>query len=138
MLCFYRIFKVFDKTGTITKDGMDFIQVQPVEQKTFKPIVHVDEKSYTWLSALAPELQQAVGSCHTVTALADGTKVGNNVEVSMVETSGFSLPPATGKQIANPPPGGNVGPVEILRRFEFDHVRMTSGTISSKLKIMKK
>ena len=85
---------VFDKTGTITKDGMDFMGVLPAEKGKFKNDVDVNVDAETpWQLDLPENLQYAVGVCHTVTTLeSDGSLVGNHVEVSMVESSGWTLP----------------------------------------------
>ena len=83
---------VFDKTGTITKDGMDFLSVLPAVNGDFTDdqVYVQDEK---WIEELPCTLQHVVGLCHTVTTLAkDGSLVGNHVECSMVTASGWSLP----------------------------------------------
>jgi len=123
---------VFDKTGTITKDGMDFAGAAPVVDGSFLPEVTLDvgesesarqANSRTMQTRVPEPFRQAVGCCHSVTKLRDGSLVGNQVEVSMVQTSGWKLD--DDKVIS--PDGEET--IEVVRRLEFDHCRMTSGVV---------
>lgn len=125
---------VFDKTGTITKDGMDFMGVLPAENGNFKEEVVIDDcPNLGWMNKLSTALQYALGVCHTVTTLeSDGSFVGNHVEVSMVESSGWTLPPpnATEKNFSPPQQIRGLSGCKVIRELPFDHHRMTSGVVA--------
>mmetsp|Transcript_48168 Transcript_48168/g.112675 ORF Transcript_48168/g.112675 Transcript_48168/m.112675 type:complete len:1326 (-) Transcript_48168:54-4031(-) len=118
---------VMDKTGTITKDGMEFAGVRPSRPEgskgagfeTFREAV--DER----LDArnLKEEVAWALAACHTVTKLRDGTLVGNMVECAMLSASGWDLADDS-KSVLCPLTGDRIS---ILKPLEFDHHRMTSG-----------
>jgi len=128
---------VFDKTGTITKDGMDFDAVIPVDDtgKLGQPI-KVDSQNPSANPAkiereVPKKLQYALASCHTVTTLPptpdkpEGILVGNAVECAMVAAVGWKLGE---KDVTSP--SGEVLP--IAKKLDFDHKRMTSGVVIKK------
>ncbi|CAJ1382268.1 unnamed protein product [Effrenium voratum] len=92
---------VFDKTGTITKGGMDFAGVYGVENARFFSEVHFDANEPECAanrelikdtSRVPPGLRRALATCHTVKQLAStGELVGNQVECAMVRTVGWKL-----------------------------------------------
>jgi cation-transporting ATPase 13A3/4/5 len=124
---------VFDKTGTITKEGMDFTAVIPVTDQKFQSQVGFNsrdpestENRNTVVNCVPTYLRHALASCHTVTKLDDGMLIGNAVEVSMVRTCGWDLGEArvtshTGEAL------------EIVKKLDFDHHRMTSGVVVRRL-----
>mmetsp|Transcript_94359 Transcript_94359/g.197097 ORF Transcript_94359/g.197097 Transcript_94359/m.197097 type:complete len:1298 (-) Transcript_94359:217-4110(-) len=125
---------VFDKTGTITKDGMDFDAVIPVEGAKFSGRVsfmpndneeqRITDENRAKIKAEVPErLRHALACCHTVAALRDGTLVGNHVEVSMVTLTGWSI----GEKELKSPSGDEA--LEVVKKLDFDHSRMTSGVV---------
>ena len=149
---------VFDKTGTITKDGMDFMGVVPTKEAKFEETVQVaktltvteverpslvdpsaesrrtigESVDTKWLANLPEKLQYATGLCHTVTTLeSDGSLVGNHVEVSMVQSSGWQLPApgATTKTFTPPSHMSGLRKATVVTELPFDHIRMTSGVV---------
>merc|ERR1719487_1233569 len=65
---------VFDKTGTITKEGMDFAAVVNVKSAEFSETVEFQEdnaaanmKNLT--DRVSSEMKSALGCCHTVTQM---------------------------------------------------------------------
>jgi len=128
---------VFDKTGTITKDGMDFDSVIAVESSGFGLPVKIagglgeDSKAVAKarqekIRAEVPlVLRNALAACHTVTTLPDGSLVGNAVECSMVASMGWKIDAATDQISA--PDGPEV--LTIVKKLDFDHKRMTSGVV---------
>merc|ERR1712137_1053809 len=124
---------VFDKTGTITKEGMDFMHIVPVENGEFSSPHSVGEEGSSWLADVPRRLQYTTGACHTVSVLkADGSFVGNAVEVSMVKASGWQLPKESlTDEIKLIPPKEvkDCEYLEIIRQLSFDHLRMTSGVV---------
>lgn len=120
---------VFDKTGTITKGGMDFAGIIGVQDSKFLTRVEFNpndpecDANREACSKLPESLRYATASCHTVKQLRDGTLVGNSVECAMVKTSGWELTDsgvtsADGKETC-----------QVLKQLEFDHHRMTSGAV---------
>jgi len=118
---------VFDKTGTITQDGMDLDAVVPVDSAEFRSkidLVAQDRSSQEVVEQSVPEnMRYALATCHTVTTVSDGTLVGNLVEVSMVQTSGWHI---KGEDIVSP---SGQERVQVLKKLDFDHCRMTSGVV---------
>ncbi|RLN20395.1 hypothetical protein BBI17_009970, partial [Phytophthora kernoviae] len=113
-----RIF-CFDKTGTLTKQGLDFLGVQPVKDNAFIPIVK-DPSS--------EEMQFALATCHSVGSL-DDRLVGNEVEVRMFTSTGWNLVEKEGEQ---PCVKSNVDPnlgLEFVKRYDFDHHRMSMSVV---------
>jgi cation-transporting ATPase 13A3/4/5 len=116
---------VLDKTGTITKDGMDFAGVHPVDPAGggfFLPFNSYDG-SGRWSNSLPSPLQWTMAACHTVTKMTNGNLIGNAVEVAMLNSSGWTL--ADDNRTVR----SASGDVQLLRRLEFDHGRMTSGAV---------
>lgn len=123
---------VFDKTGTITKGGMDFAGVYGVSGGRFSDKVQFDdmdpesEENRTIIdtpTVVPPVLRRGLATCHTVKQLGStGALVGNQVECAMVRTVGWNL----GKQQMTSPQGEVL---RIVRELEFDHHSMTSGAV---------
>lgn len=128
---------VFDKTGTITKDGMDFDSVIAVQNQCFMQQVLLNKqkaplsskvsggkkRTCADLSSVPDTLRHALASCHTVTTMRDGTFVGNHVEVSMVQAAGWII----NDQVLTSPDGREG--LEVVKKLDFDHCRMTSGVV---------
>ncbi|EER00609.1 Cation-transporting ATPase, putative [Perkinsus marinus ATCC 50983] len=131
---------VFDKTGTITKDGMDFAAVIPVDLASGAFLDRVvfdndlpvgDDTNHHVVAEKVPlVLQYGLASCHTVTSLRDGSLVGNHVDVAMLTTTGWSLPdPDSGSSVIRSPAGVASHKLEVVKALDFDHKRMTSGAV---------
>ncbi|ETI31700.1 hypothetical protein F443_21362 [Phytophthora nicotianae P1569] len=117
-----RIF-CFDKTGTLTKQGLDFLGVQPVQNNLFTPIVN-DVKD----APSSEELLYALTTCHSVGSLEDRL-VGNEVEVRMFTATGWELVEKEGVQ---PYVRSKVDPgleLEFVKRYDFDHHRMSMSVV---------
>ncbi|KAH7488978.1 Polyamine-transporting ATPase 13A2 [Phytophthora ramorum] len=117
-----RIF-CFDKTGTLTKQGLDFLGVQPVSNNLFVPIVN-DIKD----APSSEELLYALATCHSVGSLEDRL-VGNEVEVRMFTATGWELVEKEGEQ---PCVKSKVDPgleLEFIKRYDFDHHRMSMSVV---------
>jgi cation-transporting ATPase 13A3/4/5 len=136
----------FDKTGTITKDGLDFIGAEMPDPATGH-LVSPDVSR----GMAPPTLSRGLASCHAVSFFGD-TLVGNEVEVKMFTASGWSLDESGDKPRILPPSaaarssiasrdwqgggggggGGGVndiGALVVEKRFEFDHKRMTMSVV---------
>lgn len=123
---------VFDKTGTITKDSMEFESVKVVEGGKFgdrhvfaKPDVEgaVQSNQHIVRNKVGHLVRCALGSAHSVTKMKDGLLIGNQVEVSMVSSVGWQL----GEKTVEMPDGSSR--LYIGKKLEFDHHRMTSGVV---------
>ncbi|CAI5728956.1 unnamed protein product [Peronospora destructor] len=117
-----RIF-CFDKTGTLTKQGLDFLGVQPVKDSRFIPLVN-DVKE----ASSSEELLYALTTCHSVGSL-EGLLVGNEVEVRMFTSTGWELMEKEGEQ---PYVRSKVDPgleLEFIKRYDFDHHRMSMSVV---------
>ncbi|KAF4146278.1 haloacid dehalogenase-like hydrolase [Phytophthora infestans] len=117
-----RIF-CFDKTGTLTKQGLDFLGVQPVRDGLFTPIVN-DVKD----ASSFEDLLYALTTCHSVGSLEDRL-VGNEVEVRMFTATGWELVKKEGEQ---PCVKSKVDPgleLEFIKRYDFDHHRMSMSVV---------
>ncbi|KAF4660640.1 hypothetical protein FOL47_007062, partial [Perkinsus chesapeaki] len=130
---------VFDKTGTITKDGMELVGALPVNDGQFADRINLSETaesgklcgeaSASDKAASAPLLMQyGLAACHTVTSLRDGQLVGNQVEVAMVKASGWSLPSVGSEELVYTSPDGSMS-LTVVRQLQFEHTRMTSGCV---------
>jgi magnesium-transporting ATPase (P-type) len=106
----------FDKTGTLTKQGLDFISVRSAESWGYG----------TWTSEI---MAFAMGVCHSLTISKSGTLIGTPVDKAMFHAAGAKLVDASGETAVV-----NIKGVafDVLRRFEFDHVRMTQSVIVRK------
>ncbi|KAF4650264.1 hypothetical protein FOL47_001329, partial [Perkinsus chesapeaki] len=125
---------VFDKTGTITKDGMELVGALPVNDGQFADRINLSDScaigstSHSNVRKMPELMQFGLAACHTVTKMRSGQLVGNNVEVAMVEASGWSLPDMDeGDRVLRSPDGSKA--LEMVRPLHFDHTRMTSGCI---------
>eukprot|EP00658_Telonema_sp_P-2_P012704 TRINITY_DN14834_c0_g1_i2.p1 TRINITY_DN14834_c0_g1~~TRINITY_DN14834_c0_g1_i2.p1 ORF type:complete len:1308 (+),score=380.72 TRINITY_DN14834_c0_g1_i2:208-4131(+) len=142
-----RVF-AFDKTGTITKEGLDFLGVQECSQGT---VLNTDGKevtNYTFKETqfaeedpmeIGLELEGALATCHNLKTLKDAL-VGNQVEMKMFscmqDVFGYSMVQdksgatrTVARALAETDPDSDKPRVshklEIVKTFEFDHARMT-------------
>jgi len=123
---------VFDKTGTITKGGMDFAATitaaaarwqSRVEFEDGDPEAKENRAKIADQNQVPSVLRRALSSCHTVKRIAkDGRLVGNQVECAMVRTTGWTI----GDRVLTSPEGETL---QVVREMEFDHHRMTSGAV---------
>ncbi|KAI8914595.1 hypothetical protein EDD86DRAFT_235003 [Gorgonomyces haynaldii] len=104
----------FDKTGTMTKEGLDFVGSQEVNQQTngFQAV----RKDFDTFSTA---MKLAMLSCHSL-SLAAGQIVGNFVDVEMFKATGAALDAVTPSRIY-PLSFSGVNTLQIIRRFEFVH-----------------
>lgn len=107
----------FDKTGTLTKQGMDFISLDSANSE-------LEEKS-----------KLGVAVCNTLHKLADGTLIGNMVDVVAFQHVGAELEKTTGALSKIKCQGHSFN---VLKRFEFDSHRQTTSVIVEDLSTGKK
>ncbi|TMW57735.1 hypothetical protein Poli38472_014338 [Pythium oligandrum] len=112
----------FDKTGTITKQGLDFRGYVPVVDAAFQA-----EVNDVATGALSTESKYALASCHAVGSL-KGELVGNEVEVKMFTATQWKLIEEEGKMPEVQSADGSDA-LEVVKRFEFDHHRMSMSVI---------
>lgn len=135
-----RVF-AFDKTGTITKQGLDFRGCVPVGRHGSRGGMpaFMDEFSVLASSRFSLLMKFAMASCHTLGYMNDDTLVGNEVEIKMFQATQWQLfEQAVVEQqqgqhhdivrsIVESPEGEYA--LEIIKRFEFDHHRMSMSVI---------
>jgi cation-transporting ATPase 13A3/4/5 len=142
----------FDKTGTITKEGLDFRGVRQISSTQAKfsddGIISFDAIPQTasdpfsdsgHISTAPPSLEetetetnllvQGLATCHAVSMY--GTEfVGNQVEVKMFTATKFTIVNVPGQPLCmRGPVGGVVRDIEVIKRFEFDHARMSMSVL---------
>jgi magnesium-transporting ATPase (P-type) len=76
---------------------------------------------------MSDDLTVAMSACHSLTSTRKNGVVGNPVDIAMFHASGAKLVNGSGPHTVVELPGGKH--IEILRRFEFDHIRMTQSVI---------
>lgn len=125
-----RIF-CFDKTGTLTKDGLDFLGCKTLDHQTnrFHPDIITDVGNP---DALDSDMTFALASCHAVGYL-NGELVGSQVEVNMFKATGWKLIEAKGQEPIVATPDGSIQ-LQVVKRFEFDHHRMSMSVIMRDLR----
>ncbi|TYZ66974.1 hypothetical protein PybrP1_000300 [[Pythium] brassicae (nom. inval.)] len=144
-----RVF-AFDKTGTITKAGLDFRGCLPTtvvpsglldgggvgSTMLMMPVFESERRDMT-SADVNPMLAYALASCHAVGYMEDKL-VGNEVEVQMFASTQWKLVEdevldASGQEavrtIVESPDGGKAAALELLKRFEFDHHRMCMSVV---------
>jgi cation-transporting ATPase 13A3/4/5 len=112
----------FDKTGTITKEGLDFRGCVPIDKNAF-----VSEVNNVTSKELNSHMKFALASCHAVGSL-NGELVGNQVEVKMFKATQWKLIEEEGQLPVVESPEGNDA-LEVVKRFEFDHHRMSMSVV---------
>jgi predicted P-type ATPase len=107
----------FDKTGTLTKQGLEFLSARSHEGCNSVKNIMAGEL-----------LSTGMACCHTLVATNGGILVGNNLDKIMFE--------ATGAKMKSPDFGQGKFCIfkddevfTILKRFDFDHERMTQSVI---------
>jgi cation-transporting ATPase 13A3/4/5 len=101
----------FDKTGTLTKPGLDFISA--TEKETSQVPTNTPGK-----------LNIAMATCHNLTMSSKGEIIGNAVDRNM-----FAQAKANILRDGSTIELEDKSVVKILKRFEFDHHRMTQSVI---------
>jgi len=72
----------FDKTGTITKDGLDYMGFVNTEYAMGK------EKNLEWeVGKLSPAISKGLATCHNLAVFGSGV-IGPQVEVEMFQATG--------------------------------------------------
>lgn len=113
----------FDKTGTITKEGLDYRGCVPVgDSGAFLP-----EFNDMTDASLSDLMKFSLASCHAVGSL-NGELVGNEVEVRMFKSTQWRLVESEGKLPVVQAADGSEE-LEFVKRFEFDHHRMSMSVV---------
>lgn len=104
----------FDKTGTLTNQGLDFISAK--SNSTWNS--DVSEK-------ISAEMARGMAACHGLTMSTAGDLIGSAIDKSMFISTGSSF----FSKDSDITISGDFGDVKMLKRFDFDHHRMTQGVI---------
>jgi magnesium-transporting ATPase (P-type) len=103
----------FDKTGTLTKQGLDYISVRSAEHWSVGQ----------WKSDIT-SLASCV--CHSLTLSKTGKLIGNPVDQAMFQSSDGKIVEASGTSATVMIKKEQY---QIIRRFDFDHNRMTQSVV---------
>jgi cation-transporting ATPase 13A3/4/5 len=113
---------LFDKTGTLTKQGLDFLSAR-------------SKDGWNSNKDVSPPkiLETGMSCCHTLVQANNGTLVGNSLDRIMFEAAGAKMTASTSEQpetknILVTKADGEV--ITVLKRFDFDHERMTQSVIA--------
>jgi cation-transporting ATPase 13A3/4/5 len=107
----------FDKTGTITKDGLDFTGVHNKDSP-------VSESFVSDASLINQKILYGLATCHSL-ATFGSQFVGHQVEVEMFKASGFTLSNVGNKTVAKK----GTCELHVQTHFKFDHHHMTMSVI---------
>ena len=102
-------------SGTLTKQGLDFIGAS------------ADGNVDCAKSKLSGNLLIGMATCHNLKVSSNGLLVGNQVDRNMFLATGTDLSQATDGTVTVTMNDGSF--VRVLKRFEFDHHRMTQSVI---------
>jgi predicted P-type ATPase len=104
----------FDKTGTLTQQGLNYVSARSAESWN----------SGQWTS---DTMSMAMMVCHSLISAKNGELVGNPVDRAMFDATRARLLHVAGTTATVESTNGSK--YEILRRFEFDHNRMTQSVV---------
>ncbi|RLN72762.1 hypothetical protein BBJ28_00006295 [Nothophytophthora sp. Chile5] len=113
----------FDKTGTITKEGLDYRGCVPINDSA----EFLSEFTDMTDASLGQMMKFSLASCHAVGSL-NGELVGNEVEVKMFKSTQWKLLETEGKLPVVQSLDGTEE-LEFVKRFEFDHHRMSMSVV---------
>ena len=117
----------FDKTGTMTNEGLDFIGVMEVDPKLNSMGNSKLIPNFSEISSIG---QQAMMTCHSL-ALVNGKSVGNFVDTVMFQETGAKIDQKY-SYLIHPSVDGNE--CKIVRRFEFIHSQAYQSVIGQDLR----
>eukprot|EP00945_MAST-04E_sp_MAST-4E-sp1_P006638 g6638.t1 len=110
----------FDKTGTITKDGLDYMGFVNTEYAMGK------EKNLEWeVGKLSPAISKGLATCHNLAVFGSGV-IGPQVEVEMFQATGFEMKVLDNVTFVEK---RNEQKLKILEVFKFDHHTMTMSVV---------
>jgi len=110
----------FDKTGTLTKQGLEFLSARGQDGSLIKQRTH----------SSAGLLTTGMACCHTLVVTCEGILIGNNLDKIMFEATGAKMEsPSDVEQdiILVTKFDGEI--FTVIKRFDFDHERMTQSVI---------
>lgn len=107
----------FDKTGTLTKQGMDFLSAS----------VHVGNGVSATFEEPSGYLKIGMATCHGLNYTSQGLLVGNHVDKNMFQAVEGIIEQNTDDNSICIKVDGKT--YSVLKRFEFDHHRMTMSVI---------
>lgn len=129
----------FDKTGTITKDGMEFSGISYVQDVSSSSdgaasLSPLYEQDITLPSSPVPSVVvQCLATCHSL-AIFGSDFVGNDVEVKMFTATKWvlrNLPNSQKSEVTSP---GGAHQMIVHRKWEFDHARQTMTVVAENVK----
>lgn len=106
----------FDKTGTLTEEGLGFHSIMDASGKEFSvPEIPSDRQ----------DLVKVMGSCHSLVLSQQGAVVGNTLEKTMFASSSAKMASSGDGFVIEV----NGEKLTVVKRFPFDHHRMTQSVV---------
>ncbi|DAZ99712.1 TPA: LOW QUALITY PROTEIN: hypothetical protein N0F65_000890 [Lagenidium giganteum] len=129
----------FDKTGTITKEGLTYRGCLPISATSIEPLFDEEMRFPGHLSTM---FSYALASCHSLGVLNGDGLSGSEVERCMFEVTGWKLVqqqdgPSGAPRTLVMSPDEQDG-FEILKHFEFDHERMSMSVVVEHVRTQKR
>jgi predicted P-type ATPase len=120
----------FDKTGTLTKEGMEFSGISLVnpDTKSLTELIKVSDKTIAD-GNIPPLYVHCMATCHSVAIYGQNEFVGNEVEVNMFSSTGWSLQQVVDQDHSIVTSPDKTTALKVLRKYEFDHGRQTMSVI---------
>ncbi|KAJ2848104.1 hypothetical protein IWW36_003494, partial [Coemansia brasiliensis] len=116
-----------DKTGTLTKEGLEFYGVQQVSTVHGKQQACFDEFTSD-LTSSNELMQMGMASCHAVKDL-NGQLIGNPVDIEQWVASECMLERGEYLDKIVPPKDSALSTLHVVRRFEFVHARASMSVV---------
>jgi cation-transporting ATPase 13A3/4/5 len=107
---------LFDKTGTLTKQGLDFLSARGNAEWNYQVLSQYP----------SGDLATGMACCNTLSLSNDGSVIGNTVDKIMFQASGSTLSYRNNSISVKERSGRTVS---VVKRYEFDHHRMTQSVI---------
>jgi cation-transporting ATPase 13A3/4/5 len=105
---------LMDKTGTLTKQGLDFVSARGAT--SWDDDTHND---------VGEVMALGMAVCHSLTLTSDGNVIGNPVDETMFKVSGGTMDAGDASLITD----RNGIRVRVVRHFDFDFHRMTQSVV---------
>ncbi|KAJ1843175.1 hypothetical protein LPJ70_003502, partial [Coemansia sp. RSA 2708] len=113
-----------DKTGTLTKEGLEFYGGRCIDETSGRFAAFSGD-----LLSTSRRFQQAVASCHSVADL-DGQLIGNPVDIEQFRASNATIDPQPEYLDAiQTPADSGLGTIHVVRRFQFVHARASMSVV---------
>ncbi|KAI9468142.1 hypothetical protein BX667DRAFT_534492 [Coemansia mojavensis] len=109
-----------DKTGTLTKEGLEYYAVQPVSSDSTR-----FDPAQADMAQLPELLQMGLATCHAATKI-DGQFIGNPVDMEQAINANCSIAKTAASDALDTIDLHSCGlSLDVVKRFEFEHARQS-------------